>query len=60
MLPGRGRSAASSATSSAGVWPVNRARMSSGPVMISALAWLIGTLCGQLATPAKSGMSWRT
>jgi hypothetical protein len=39
MLPGRGRSAASSATSSAGACPVNRARMSSGPVMINALAW---------------------
>jgi hypothetical protein len=41
MLPGRGRSAASSATRPAGVGPVNRVRMSSGPVMISALAWLI-------------------
>jgi hypothetical protein len=41
MLPARGRSAASSATSPAGVCPVNLVRTSSGPVMISALAWLI-------------------
>src|SRR5215510_3717027 len=41
MLPGRGRSPDSSATSSAGPCPVNRPRMSSGPVMISARAWLI-------------------
>src|SRR5215469_11827482 len=39
MLPGRGRSAASSATRSAGACPVNRARRSSGPVTISARAW---------------------
>jgi hypothetical protein len=41
MLPGRGRSAASPAARPAGVCPVNRVRMPSGPVMISALAWLI-------------------
>src|SRR5215470_4204023 len=41
MLPGRGRSDASSATRSAGVCRANRARRSSGPVMISARAWLM-------------------
>src|SRR6516165_6323135 len=41
MLPVRGRSAASSATSPAGVCPVKRVRMPSGPVTIKALAWQI-------------------
>src|SRR6266516_1183746 len=41
MLPGRGRSAASSATRPAGAWLVNRARTSSGPVKIRARAWLM-------------------
>jgi len=41
MLPGRGRSEASSATSSAGKCRANGARRSSGPVMISARAWLM-------------------
>ena len=36
---GRGRSAARSAARSAGPWLVNRVRMSSGPVRISARAW---------------------
>src|SRR5262249_24958612 len=39
MLPGRGRSEPSPATSSAGACRANRARRSSGPVMISARAW---------------------
>src|SRR5215510_6066296 len=39
MLPGRGRSEPSPATSSAGACRANRARRSSGPVTISARAW---------------------
>src|SRR5215813_4970191 len=41
MLPGRGRSAASSATSASVACLANRARMSSGPVKTRARAWLI-------------------
>src|SRR6185437_8608644 len=41
VAPGRGRSAASSLTSPAAVCRANRARRSSGPVTIRALAWLI-------------------
>jgi hypothetical protein len=41
MLPGRGRSAASSATSASVACLANRIRMSSGPVKTRARAWLI-------------------
>jgi hypothetical protein len=39
MLPGRGRSEASSATRSSAECPANRARRSSGPVTIRDRAW---------------------
>src|SRR5215472_10146483 len=41
MLPGRGRSTASSAARSSAAWRANRARRSSGPVTIRDRAWLM-------------------
>src|SRR5215475_15161923 len=41
MLPGRGRSAANSATRLPAAWWANRARRSSGPVTIRDRAWLM-------------------